>query len=163
SALEALSLMVRSIAFAIAMLAAAAHGKRTAAPAKEPAPEKVAPPEVEVSTLNAVVEKNKLDMKVCYQRALKRESTLRIKVVARRVAEIPAEIHEILRLFDGRRTIQQVLRVCGFAEKEARAVVEKLQREALIVELRPARGKGDDNTLSAWLAAAPRRHLPLRW
>jgi hypothetical protein len=81
--------MVRSIAFAIVMFAAAAHGKRTATPAKEPPPpEKVAAPEVEQSTLNAVVEKNKVDMKICYQRALKRESTLRIKVVAKlRIAE----------------------------------------------------------------------------
>src|SRR5207237_1562548 len=53
-------------------------------------PEKVAPPDpsIEQSTLNAGVEKNKLDMKVCYQRALKRESSLRIKVVAKlKIAE----------------------------------------------------------------------------
>src|SRR5580765_6799741 len=80
--------MVRSIFFAIAMFTAAAHGKRTAVPSKDPPPEKVAPPEIEQSTLNAVVERNKLDMKICYQRALKRESSLRIKVVAKlKIAE----------------------------------------------------------------------------
>lgn len=80
--------MVRSIFFAMMMLVTTAQAKRTAAPAKEAPPQKEAAPEIDPSVLNAVVERNKLDMKLCYQRALKRESDLRIKVIAKlKIAE----------------------------------------------------------------------------
>jgi hypothetical protein len=49
-------------------------------PAEAPAP-KDAP--LDEHALVAVVEKNKLDMKVCYQRALRREPDLRLKMVTR--------------------------------------------------------------------------------
>jgi hypothetical protein len=86
--------------------------------------------------------------------------------LAARVEEIPDEIHEILRLFDGRRTVQQVLQKCGFGDKEARAVVEKLKRESLIVEARPAAkqaAKHDDPELRAWLAAGASARRPIGW
>ena len=80
--------MVRSIFVAMMMLLTTAHAKRTAAPVKDPPPQKEAAPEIDQGVLNAVVERNKLDMKICYQRALKRESDLRIKVVAKlKIAE----------------------------------------------------------------------------
>jgi hypothetical protein len=80
--------MVRSI-FVVMMLLTTAYGKRTAAPVKDPAPpQKEAAPEIDQGILNAVVERNKIDMKICYQRALKRESDLRVKVVAKlKIAE----------------------------------------------------------------------------
>jgi hypothetical protein len=87
--------------------------------------------------------------------------------LASRVDEIPDEIHEILRLFDGRRTVRQVLQKCAFVDKEARAVVEKLKRESLIVEARTAQAKRaarhDDAELRGWLAAGASARPPFGW
>jgi hypothetical protein len=86
--------MVRSIFVLMMLLVTTAYGKRTAAPVKEPPPpQKEEAPEIDQGVLNAVVERNKIDMKICYQRALKRESDLRVKVVAKlKIAEGHASV-----------------------------------------------------------------------
>ena len=54
--------------------------------------------------------------------------------LAERLAEIPDEINGILRLFDGRRTLMQVVDDCDFADLEALNVVSKLYFEGLIYD-----------------------------
>jgi hypothetical protein len=78
-----------------------------------------------------------------------------------RIDEIPDEIHDVVRLFDGKRNVAQVVRASSFPAEEARAIVEKLRREKLLVDARPAK-KSDDAALTAWLAAGPRKR-PLAW
>ncbi len=54
--------------------------------------------------------------------------------LAERLAEIPDEINGILRLFDGRRTLMQVVDDCDFSDLEALNVVSKLYFEGLIYD-----------------------------
>ena len=54
--------------------------------------------------------------------------------LAERLAEIPDEINGILRLFDGRRTLMQVVDDCDFADLEALNVISKLYFEGLIYD-----------------------------
>jgi hypothetical protein len=51
-------------------------------PPPEPPPASTAPP-TDDHALIAVVEKNKIDMKLCYQRVLRHEPSLRLKTVTR--------------------------------------------------------------------------------
>jgi len=54
------------------------------------------------------------------------------KELSERLAEIPDEINGILRLFDGRRTLMQVVDDSDFADLEALNVISKLYFEGLI-------------------------------
>jgi CheY-like chemotaxis protein len=54
--------------------------------------------------------------------------------LADRLAEIPDEINGILRLFDGRRTLMQVVDDCDFSDLEALNVISKLYFEGLIYD-----------------------------
>jgi hypothetical protein len=76
---------VRSFSIAALLLTVATASAKRRMPLKhEPAPEKFAPPpKIETSLLNAVVEKNKIAMKVCYQRVLRRDADVRVKVIAK--------------------------------------------------------------------------------
>ena len=76
--------------------------------------------------------------------------------LAERLAEIPDEINGILRLFDGRRTLMQVVDDCDFADLEALNVVSKLYFEGLIYDASTgarADGDGSGSARSRGLAA----------
>src|SRR5262249_26106967 len=55
--------------------------------------------------------------------------------LAERLSEIPDEINGILRLFDGRRSLMQVVDDCEFSDLEALNVVSKLYFEGLIYDV----------------------------
>jgi CheY-like chemotaxis protein len=58
------------------------------------------------------------------------------KSLAERLAEIPDEVNGILRLFDGRRTLMQVVDDCDFADLASLSVISRLYFEGLIYESR---------------------------
>ena len=55
--------------------------------------------------------------------------------LAERLSEIPDEINSILRLFDGRRTLIQVVDGCEFDDLEALNIISKLYFEGLIYDV----------------------------
>jgi CheY-like chemotaxis protein len=77
------------------------------------------------------------------------------KELADRLSEIPDEINTILRLFDGRRTLMQVVDDCDFGDLEALNVISKLYFEGLIYD---AKSNADEDAsaggaqLDGWLA-----------
>ena len=75
--------------------------------------------------------------------------------LAERLAEIPDEINGILRLFDGRRTLMQVVDDCDFADLEALNVVSKLYFEGLIYDASsgtgPSEAESEQPDLEGWL------------
>ncbi|HEY2746732.1 MAG TPA: response regulator [Polyangia bacterium] len=76
--------------------------------------------------------------------------------LAERLAEIPDEINGILRLFDGRRALMQVVDDCDFSDLEALNVVSKLYFEGLIYDAStgnaPSEADGSDQPdLEGWL------------
>lgn len=77
------------------------------------------------------------------------------KELADRLSEIPDEINSILRLFDGRRTLMQVVDDCDFGDLEALNVISKLYFEGLIYD---AKTNGEEEAgaggaqLDGWLA-----------
>lgn len=75
--------------------------------------------------------------------------------LAERLAEIPDEINGILRLFDGRRTLMQVVDDCEFSDLEALNVVSKLYFEGLIYDastgVQPMESEGEQPDLEGWL------------
>jgi CheY-like chemotaxis protein len=75
--------------------------------------------------------------------------------LAERLAEIPDEINGILRLFDGRRSLMQVVDDCDFADLEALNVVSKLYFEGLIYDAStgtaPSEGETEQPDLEGWL------------
>ena len=75
--------------------------------------------------------------------------------LAERLAEIPDEINGILRLFDGRRTLMQVVDDCDFADLEALNVVSKLYFEGLIYDASTggsqAEAESEQPDLEGWL------------
>ncbi len=82
--------------------------------------------------------------------------------LSERLAEIPDEINGILRLFDGRRTLMQVVDDCDFPDLEALNVISKLYFEGLVYDARAGLRHNDEPTpatpeLGGWLAegAAP--------
>jgi CheY-like chemotaxis protein len=72
-----------------------------------------------------------------------------------RLAEIPDEINGILRLFDGRRSLMQVVDDCDFADLEALNVVSKLYFEGLIYDATagaaPSEMDSEQPDLEGWL------------
>src|SRR5262249_39628140 len=86
--------------------------------------------------------------------------------LADRLAEIPDEINGILRLFDGRRTLMQVVDDCEFSDLEALNVISKLYFEGLVYDARTAGPpSGDDDEpeapeLEGWLAEPAHRKPP---
>src|SRR4051812_32857105 len=58
--------------------------------------------------------------------------------VGSRLREVPEELDELLRLFDGRRTLREVVGAGVFAEEDTLRVFTKLQRDALLVDAKKA-------------------------
>jgi CheY-like chemotaxis protein len=58
------------------------------------------------------------------------------RLLAERLADIPDEVNRILRLFDGMRTIMQVIDDSGLADLDAVAALVKLGRERIIHDVR---------------------------
>ncbi len=87
--------------------------------------------------------------------------------LADRLAEIPDEINGILRLFDGRRPLMQVVDDCDFSDLEALNVISKLYFEGLIYDASTgtARAEGAATPeIGGWLAdpaASGRAHAEL--
>jgi CheY-like chemotaxis protein len=74
--------------------------------------------------------------------------------LAERLSEIPDEINGILRLFDGRRNLMQVVDDCEFSDLEALNVVSKLYFEGLIYDVSQGEPKeAESGELEGWLAA----------
>ncbi|MEW5850288.1 MAG: DUF4388 domain-containing protein, partial [Myxococcota bacterium] len=81
--------------------------------------------------------------------------------LAERLAEIPDEVNGILRLFDGRRTLMQVVDESEFGDLEALNIISKLYFEGLIYDTTtrdPASNNSADRILS-WLDE-PEQPLP---
>jgi CheY-like chemotaxis protein/Flp pilus assembly protein TadD len=77
--------------------------------------------------------------------------------LAERLAEIPDEINGILRLFDGRRTLMQVVDDCDFSDLEALNVISKLYFEGLIYDASSGNASGEPPgapEVGSWLADA---------
>ena len=85
------------------------------------------------------------------------------KELVDRLAEIPDEVNGILRLFDGRRTLMQVVDDCEFPDLEALSFISRLYFEGLIYEARrlptmdesahhAARTAAREQVLDDWLA-----------
>src|SRR6185437_3687249 len=77
--------------------------------------------------------------------------------LAERLAEIPDEINGILRLFDGRRTLMQVVDDCEFSDLEALNVISKLYFEGLVYDASSGGGPSEEAEeeapeLEGWLA-----------
>lgn len=63
--------------------------------------------------------------------------------LSERLAEIPDEVNSILRLFDGKRTLMNVVDECDFGDLEALNVISKLFFEGLIHDSRDQVDQGD--------------------
>jgi hypothetical protein len=61
------------------------------------------------------------------------------KLLAERLGEVPDEVNGVLRLFDGRRSLTQVIEDCDFPDLEALTIINKLYGDRLIKQLRSRR------------------------
>jgi DNA-binding response OmpR family regulator len=86
------------------------------------------------------------------------ESTFEVdyQQLAARLFEIPDEIDGLLRLFDGKRSLGEVVEDSELDDLETLAIISKLFFAGLICEVRPSNSQSasaDDLTLHAWLNA----------
>jgi CheY-like chemotaxis protein len=87
--------------------------------------------------------------------------------LAERLSEIPDEINSILRLFDGRRSLMQVVDDCEFDDLEALNIISKLYFEGLVYDisvsqpLKPA-ARPSPPDLEGWLRDPMAAALALR-
>ena len=58
------------------------------------------------------------------------------RLLAERLADIPDEANRILRLFDGMRTVMQVIDDCGLSDLDAVAAIGKLCRDRIVHDVR---------------------------
>ncbi|MBI2894283.1 MAG: response regulator [Deltaproteobacteria bacterium] len=65
-------------------------------------------------------------------------------VLADRLGEIPDEVNAILRLFDGKRTLMQVVDDCEFGDLPSLSIVSKLYFEGLVFAVGPDSATGAD-------------------
>src|SRR5262245_10387844 len=75
-------------------------------------------------------------------------------LLAEKLGELPDEVNGILRLFDGRRTLLQVIEDCDFPDLEALTIIGKLHGDGLIRETRrelPAAETVPASRLERWL------------
>src|SRR5687767_872014 len=92
------------------------------------------------------------------------------KELAERLSEIPDEINGILRLFDGKRSLMQVVDDCDFGDLESLNIISKLYFEGLIFEGQsakpPAEGETrepiSDFSIEGWLNRVTSLPAPLR-
>jgi CheY-like chemotaxis protein len=86
------------------------------------------------------------------------------RMLAERLADIPDEVNRILRLFDGVRTLLQVIDDCGLPDLDAAAVVSRLCHERIIQDARLAVTEDDivGRDMAGWIsdAAGPFRAPP---
>jgi CheY-like chemotaxis protein len=76
--------------------------------------------------------------------------------LAERLAEIPDEVNGLLRLFDGRRTLQRVVEDSDFEDLAALGIISKLYFEGLIKEVgTPAAGGARKPGIEEWLNTGP--------
>ena len=78
--------------------------------------------------------------------------------LAERLAEIPDEINGILRLFDGRRNLMQVVDDCDFDDLEALTVISKLYFEGLVYDIGHGGAPKEEvepPALERWLSDGP--------
>jgi len=64
-------------------------------------------------------------------------------LLADRLAEIPDDVNTLLRLFDGRRTLERVVEEADYDDLAAAGVISKLYFEGIIREARSPRGEGE--------------------
>jgi CheY-like chemotaxis protein len=87
------------------------------------------------------------------------------RLLAERLADIPDEVNRILRLFDGMRTIMQVIDDSGLSDLDAVAALVKLGRERIIHDVQVTAENEDASAaadMEGWLsdAAGPFRSPP---
>jgi CheY-like chemotaxis protein len=86
------------------------------------------------------------------------------RILAERLADIPDEVNRILRLFDGVRTLLQVIDDCGLPDLDAAAVVSRLCHERIIQDARLVVSEDDivGSDMAGWIsdAAGPFRSPP---
>ena len=86
------------------------------------------------------------------------------RMLAERLADIPDEVNRILRLFDGVRTLLQVIDDCGLPDLDAAAVVSRLCHERIIHDSRLVVSEDDivRGDMAGWIsdAAGPFRSPP---
>jgi len=78
--------------------------------------------------------------------------------LAERLAEIPDEVNGLLRLFDGRRTLQRVVEDSDFEDLAALGIISKLYFEGLIKEVGTPSSSGDRTSkpgIEEWLNTGP--------
>ncbi|MCP4605147.1 MAG: response regulator [Proteobacteria bacterium] len=68
------------------------------------------------------------------------------EVLSERLGEIPDEVNDILRHFNGQNSLMDVVDMCSFGDLEALSVVTKLYFEGLIAEVVPDRSIGLSDT-----------------
>jgi len=73
--------------------------------------------------------------------ALDRVFQIDYRLLAERLAEIPDDVNALLRLFDGRRTLEQVIEEADYDDLAAAGVISKLFFEGLIREKEGAAGE----------------------
>src|SRR5262245_29554991 len=80
-------------------------------------------------------------------------------VLALREPEIPSEVHGILKLFDGRRTLRQVTEDAGCDDLLLLSAIGKLHAQGLIVDVplgaEVASTESIEAAVAAWIATAP--------
>jgi CheY-like chemotaxis protein/Flp pilus assembly protein TadD len=86
--------------------------------------------------------------------------------LADHLAEIPDEVNAILRLFDGVRTLAQVIEDSGFADLDALRVIRKLVESGILCEMRTAEEPRDGHSnpiFEGWQpeVSAPLSQLPV--
>jgi tetratricopeptide (TPR) repeat protein len=70
--------------------------------------------------------------------------------------QIPEEVQALLLLFDGQRTLAQVIEAWGLPDRIARDLVARLVSRQILCEARALDGDVDVPELGAWLGPAPR-------
>lgn len=94
------------------------------------------------------------------------------EVLAERLGEIPDEVNSVLRHFDGRATLLEVVDNGALGDLEALTLISKLYFEGLITEIHPSQPVVDSvlesdalvpKSMDAWLhSRPPQQHIPAR-
>jgi CheY-like chemotaxis protein len=85
------------------------------------------------------------------------------KLLAERLAEIPDEVNEVLRLFDGKRNIERVVDDCPFDDLVTLGIISKLYFEGIVGEPKKMETAPAEAEVDRWLQVAstqPPRVIP---
>jgi TolA-binding protein len=77
------------------------------------------------------------------------------RALTERLAEIPDEVNNVLRLFDGHRTLLRVAEDAPFDDLTSLNVIAKLFVEGLLEQVSAPKGGAADDNIDAWIARAP--------